>query len=528
MNYIFTNGRLLTCETQGELLKASLLVSNGRIRAIGSLNECQASASGSCEIIDLKGNILLPAFTDTHTHFTEYAKHHAQIDLLGCATIAGIRSRLEEYRQNHPDLPRWILGGGWDKNVLDEPGSLNRRLLDEFFPDVPTALCSKDYHSRWCNSAALKAAGITAASPDPAGGQIQKDSSGELSGILVETASEQLEQVIVPLSDAQTLDCLKRASRDIHKLGLVGVHSMEVPSGARVLEQFCLQSGLLRVCRHFYLEEFSTMRNSGLRTGSGNDWYRLGGLKLFADGSLGSQTGAIFGEYPHSQGNHGILRHSGDEIFELASQAAQSGFSCLVHAIGDRAVYTVIGALRRLKESNLSAPYPFRIEHVQSIRPQDIPLLKECGAYCALQPVHLANDIDMIEDHWRDIRHEAYSFRSILDAGIPVGFGTDAPIETISPFAGIYSALERRKNLDPREPAWLPEQRIGVFEALHAYTLGAARASDSQNFCGSLAPGKAADLIVLEDFTALPPEYWLEASSLLTMLDGLVVWRQGV
>lgn len=270
------------------------------------------------------------------------------------------------------------------------------------------------------------------------------------------------------------------------------------------------------------------MRDSDLHTGAGDEWYRLGGLKLFADGSLGSQTGAIFGEYPHSNGNRGILRHSSDEIFTLAKQAAEKGFSCLVHAIGDHAVFTVIQALLRLKHSGTKAPSPSRIEHVQAIRSQDIPLLKECGAYCALQPVHLANDIDMIEDHWNQIRHETYSFRSILAAGIPVGFGSDAPIETISPFAGIYSAVERKKHLDPREPAWLPEQAISVHEALYAYTLGAARASGSELCTGSLTPGKVADLIVLPDYTALPSEYWLEASSLLTMLDGRVVWSQGL
>jgi predicted amidohydrolase YtcJ len=528
MNYIFTNGRLVTCETPGAMLNSSLLVARGRIAAIGSLDDCKHGSPEPFELIDLRGNLLLPAFTDTHTHFTEYAKNRAQIDLAGCSSVAGIRQRLETYRRTNPELPRWILGGGWDKNSLDEPQALNHKLLDEFFPHTPTALYSKDYHSRWCNTAALKAAGISSASPDPAGGRIHMDSAGHPTGILVETASEHLEKFIVPLSDEQTLRCLEQAAREIHKLGLVSVHSMEVPAGARVLEEFCSQSRLLRVCRHFYLEEFATLRDSGLRTGSGDHWYRLGGLKLFADGSLGSQTGAIFGEYPQSAGNRGILRHSGEEIHALAKQAAEHGFTCLVHAIGDRAVFTVIQALLRLQRSGLKAPSPFRIEHVQAIRPEDIPLLKECGAYCALQPVHLANDVDMIEAHWRQIRHEAYSFRSILSAGIPVGFGSDAPIETINPFAGIYSAVERRKNLDPREPAWLPEQRISVPEALHAYTLGAARVSGAESWSGSLTPGKVADLIVLKDFTALPPEYWLEASSLLTMLDGQIVFRDQI
>lgn len=480
------------------------------------------------DLIDLQGKALLPAFTDTHTHFTEYAKQKLQLDLAGVGSIAGIRERLEQYIQKNPKLPAWILGGGWDKNRTDAPQLINKDLLDEVFPHTPVALYSKDYHSRWCNSAALKAAGINASSPNPTGGVIQKDVSGEPTGILFETASEHLESLIVALSDDQTTICLEQASRDIHQLGLVSVHSMEVPLGAMVLEEFCSESRLLRVCRHFYLEELEAMIGSGKVSGSGDNWFRLGGLKLFADGSLGSQTAAIFGDYPHSNGNRGILRHSEEEIFDLASRAAKHGFSCAVHAIGDRAVYTVIQALQKLKDSGVKSPVAPRIEHVQSIRPQDIPLLKACGAYCSLQPVHLANDIDMLEDHWREMKHEAYSFRSILDACIPVGFGSDAPIETISPFSGIYSAVSRKKNLDPQEASWLPEQRIGVFEALFAYTLGAAQASATEDFTGSLTPGKAADLIVLEDFAKLPDEYWLEARSLLTMLDGRIVWRQGV
>ncbi len=504
----------------------SLLVEKGRIKALGDLDHCRQLSSEACQIIDLKGNLLLPAFTDTHTHFTEYAKQLLQIDLSGVRSMAGIRTSLEDYRKRNPELPAWVLGGGWDKNKLDEPQYLDHRLLDEIFPATPVALYSKDYHSRWCNSAALKAAGISAASPDPIGGRIAKGPDGRPTGILFETASEQLENFIVPLSNAQTLGCLEQAARDLHKLGLASVHSMEVPAGARVLSGFCASSRLLRVCRHFYLEEFPALQASGLTTGSGDAWYRLGGLKLFADGSLGSQTGAIFGEYPHSPGNRGILRHSEAEIFELAREAAQTGFSCLVHAIGDRAVHTVIQAFQKLKESRIEPPLPPRIEHVQAIRPQDIQPLKACGAYCALQPVHLANDIDMLEDHWRGLKHEAYSFRSLLDAGIPVGFGSDAPIETISPVASIYSARARKKGLDPREPAWLPEQRISVYQALFAYTLWAAQAAGMQHFTGSLTPGKAADLIVLEDFSKLPEEYWLEARSLLTLLDGRMVWQE--
>ncbi len=528
MNYIFTNGRLLTCETPGAMVNASLLVADGRIRTIGSLEDCQHNSPGAYEIIDLQGNMVLPAFTDTHTHFTEYAKYHTQIDLIGCVSIAEIRSRLATYRHKNPALPHWILGGGWDKNSLDEPQYLNSRLLDEYFPDTPVALYSKDYHSRWCNSAALRETGIPDRQLDPPGGKIWRYDSGKPTGILSETASELVDSYIVPLSEEQTRQCLQETIREIHKLGLTTVHSMENETGAGILERYVRESHQIRVIRHFYSEQMLALAEAGKHSGDGDEWFRLGGLKLFADGALGSQTAAIFVPYPGSDNNRGILRLDADEMYRLAAEAADKGFYSVIHAIGDRAVSAVIKTFMRLKESHPDKSLLHRMEHVQSITLEDIPRLKQTGIRCAIQPVHLANDVDMIEKYWHSLREEAYCLKSLLDAGITLGFGSDAPIETINPFKGIYTAIERKSKLDPEAHTWFPEQRISVWEAIQAYTLDAAKLSGAEAHCGSIAPGKIADLIVLKDFTALPAEYWLEASSLLTMLDGRIVWREGI
>jgi predicted amidohydrolase YtcJ len=528
MNYIFTNARILTMEQPGFHNGDSLLTAGGVIRHIGTRQECLALVGKDTETIDLDGRILLPAFTDTHTHFTEYAKHYLQIDLSGCDTIASIRKTLEVYRQNHPAPPAWILGDGWDRNRIDAPEYIHRKLLDEYFPHTPVALFSKDYHSRWCNSPALKALGIDARSQDPPGGLIARDASGEPSGILSETASELLDRVIVPLSDEETYDCLLRSARDIHKLGLTRIHSMETAFGAKVLENFARETHLLRFIRHFYQDELETMIAQDKTSGQGDCWYRLGGLKLFADGSLGSQTAAIFGEYPDSGGNRGILRLDEDEIFALASRAEGKGLYSVVHAIGDRAVHNVASAFLKLRQRGHQSTLRHRVEHLQSVTEDDISLLKQAGVYCCVQPVHIANDIPMIEKHWRQIQSEAYCFRSLYDAGITVGFGSDAPIETIDPFKGIYSAITRKNGLDPKMESWQPQQRISVWEALRAYTLSAAEVSGCDDWSGSLAPGKVADLIVLDDFTRLDDEYWLTTVPHMTMLDGEIVWRDGI
>ena len=526
MNLILHNAKIFPMEKVGESFIGSVLIEGDRISLIADLASCQAACRGKYELIDLQKKVLLPAFIDTHTHFSEYAKKRKQVDLSGLNSISEIRIRLEEFRRNNPVLPAWILGGGWDKNRLDYPEKFDKNLLDEFFPYTPVALFSKDYHSRCCNSAALKAAGINISSPDPQGGKICRDAQGEPTGILLETASELLEKHIIPLSNGETRKCMAETVPELHGFGLASLHSMEVPAGAQVLAEFCQNSHALRVCRHFYLDEFEAMAASGKKSGDGDDWYRLGGLKLFADGALGSQTAAMFDEYPNSNGNRGILRHSEEELLDLIEKAAQSGFATSVHALGDRAVFTTIKAFQKAKKWDL--PLPQRIEHVQSIRAEDVPELKNSGVFCAVQPVHLANDVELIERHWAQTKEQAYSFRSLLDAGITLGFGSDSPIESINPFWGIYTAITRKKALNPKEEPWLPEQRITVWEALHGYTLGAAAASSEAGLKGSIKPGKLADLIVIEDFTRLPDEYWLQARSLLTIVGGEILWRKGV
>lgn len=525
MNYILTNSRIYTPD--GFSSHDSMLVADGRIKLLGSLSDCRSALSGAVEVIDLKGRALLPAFTDIHTHFNEFARQRFQIDLSGCLTIGEIKERFFSFRQQHAQLPDWVLGGGWDKNRLDSPDLLTKGLLDEFFPNVPVALWSKDYHTRWCNSAALRLAGIDAQTPDPAGGKIGRDSEGHPIGILFEEAADGLKRVIVQLSGPQAKQALRDAAADIHRLGLVGVHSMEGEESARILEEFATGDKTLRICRHFYYDDFAAVIASGRKSYDLDPWYTLGGLKLFADGALGSQTAAVYHEYPGSPGNHGILRHSQEEMTSLVREAASRGYSTTVHAIGDWAVNTVVNAYEQIASEFPGVNFLNRIEHVQAIAAEDIPRIKAIGAFCSVQPVHLANDVDLIESQWAPIRERAYRFKSFFAAGIPVGFGSDAPIETINPFHGIYSAVQRRNRLSPLTPVWNPSECLSGPEAIYGYTSGAARGSNSQNQQGALKEGYFADLIVLEDFTKLADEYWLEARSLLTMLDGRIVWSDG-
>lgn len=526
MNYIFTNARIFPLEQPGVSEFDSLLVESGKIKFLGSLSDCKIQSKNHFEIINLQGKALLPAFTDCHTHFTDYAKQFIQLDLSGCRSINEVKQRLENYRETHPKLTEWVLGGGWDINIIDNPQKIRKELLDEFFPDTPVALYSKDFHSRWCNSLALKIAGITENTSDPEGGHIERDNSGKLTGILQETASEWLDRFIIPPSKDETKQCLIQATEKVHSLGLGTIHSMELPLSGEILEDFTRNYKKLRVIRHFYQDELQTMISQKRYSGEGDDWFHLGGLKLFADGSLGSQTAAIFSEYPDSPDFHGILRLSEEEMYRLTLSALEHSFYTLIHCIGDRAVHLAINALLRVKEEKPENHFKNRLEHIQSIREEDIPRLKACAAGCSVQPIHIANDIPLIEKHWKTIEREAYYFRSLIDAGIKLAFGSDAPIAPINPFYGIYSALQRKADLNPEAKPWLPEQCLNIWEALQGYTINAAELAGIDNLAGTITPRKNADLMVLEDFTKLPDEYWLEAESLLTMMGGEIVWNK--
>ncbi len=523
MNYLFTNAKIYPQNPPGKSVSDSLLVAGDRIACLGSRAECRAVAGADCEVIDLGGSALLPAFTDTHTHFTEYAKQSFQLDLNGCRTLAEIAQRIERFIARQAVLPDWILGGGWDKNSLDEPGKITSDFLDRYFPHTPVALFSKDYHSRWCNSLALDQAGFTASTPDPAGGKILRGPDGVPTGIVTETASELLEKYITQPSPERLQAALRSTLPTLYNYGLTTLHSMESELGAGLLRSWIQEEHALRICRHFPLEELDRHIEQGSVSYAGNEWFQTGGVKIFADGSLGSQTAAIDAPYPGSANNTGILRHSAEELLEIAEKAHQHGIGCVIHAIGNLAVGAVIEAFHTLRQRHPESAVLQRIEHLQSIRPQDLPKLLASRAYCSLQPVHLANDIPMIESLWPSLRGQAYNFGTLNKMNIPFGFGSDAPIETLNPFHGIYTAVTRRQGLDPSHPAWRPEERLSALEALHAYTLGAAGASRAQTCTGSLTPGKLADLIVLEDFECLPDTYWLEARSLLTLLAGDIV-----
>ncbi|MDD4310089.1 MAG: amidohydrolase [Candidatus Cloacimonetes bacterium] len=523
MNYIFTNGCLVDPSTE-RFQNVSLLTEAGRISQIGSMEECRLKSKEAYEVIDLRGKMLLPAFTDTHTHFVEHAKSNILLNLLSCNSIEDIWRNLANYRDQLSWNAKWILGGGWDRNKLHNPNELNRYVLDKIFPDIPVALMSKDYHSRLCNSLALQIAGIDSTTKDPYGGKVERFSSGKPSGVLFETASEIMDKYIVPADDAQIVQAIRGSVSQIYKLGLVGFHTMESANSRNLLLAALSQGQRFRLVWHFPIDELDNVSREGIKSYEADELYTIGGMKIFGDGSLGSMTAAMFQAYPSDKENFGILRYSNDELLSLMTAAATKGYSCSIHAIGNRCVRQVIDTTLKLRSDSQYAKLFQRIEHLQSIRNQDIPALKESALFASVQPVHLANDVPLIDKHWNSIEDQVYSFSTLLKAGIPLSFGSDTPIETINPFLGIYTAIERRMQLNPALPPFRSSEVLTPFQALHGYTLGAAAASRSEHLQGSLTLGKRADLIVIDDFRNHDSSFWLNAQSWLTMINGEIVY----
>ena len=523
MCFILTDAKILSMRTKAFEAHDSILIEDGKIKALGSVKQCKSQAHKTAQTISINGKVILPALCDAHTHFVELAKGRFQLRLDGISSIQGIKDAILKYRKTNPLLPDWVLGDAWDINLLDAPSALNRELLDELFPDRPVALFSKDYHAKWCNSQALKIAGLLEPKQHSFGSDLVKlGSDGLASGLIYEDATLYLEKFYTPVQPQILQKAIREELKHLASFGIVAFHFMEGPLAAQALQDAQAQGSQFRCIWHFPLDMLDEMIQKQTKSYQYHDSFMIGGVKLFADGALGSQTAAMFEAYGSQDGNKGILRHSEAELDFLIGKAARAGIASTIHAIGDLAVHTVIKCLSKHQEATLL----HRIEHLQSIRNIDLLLLKASKLACSVQPVHLANDIPMIQNFWQNSQDQAYRFGDLVQTGNPLAFGSDAPIETINPFAGIHAALSRKEANNPDNVSWHPEQRISAFEAIKAYTLGAAQLSKSEHTRGSLAPGKLADLCVVDDWQDQPDEFWLEQRSYLTMINGNIIHNE--
>jgi predicted amidohydrolase YtcJ len=500
----------------------------GRIVFVGDDRGARAAAAagpggGPAEAIDLHGACVLPGLVDSHLHFAWFARSLEEVD-------GGTRTRgeaIERVRARAAGTPEgaWIGGSGWDHNIWDRLPT--RQDLDAAAPRNPAALKAKSGHALWVNSLALEAAGIRKGTDDPVGGRIARDAGGCPTGILYENAMNLVRAVIPEQSDEAMATSMHAAQERTLAAGLTGFHDFDGVPAFRALQLMRERDALdVRVVKGIPREALGDAVALGLRSGFGDDLFAVGQVKLFADGALGPQTAWMLEPYEGSTGT-GIPTLTPEELRADIGRARAAGLACAVHAIGDAAVRAVLDAFAAVRRETAGCPrLPDRIEHVQLISSSDLPRLTRLGVVASMQPIHATSDRDIADRYWGARTATAYAWRSVLDTGADLAFGSDCPVETISPLAGIHAAVTRRRaDGSPGPDGWKPEQRLTVEQAVHAYTLGAARAAGRGRDAGTIEEGRLADFTVLEaDPFAVEPHEIRDVPVRATIVGGRLRW----
>jgi len=532
------NARIHTLDTTHPSASA-IAVGHGRILAVGQSDELLAEFERA-EKQDMHGHTILPGLTDAHLHLEQYALSLQKIDC-ETHTLEECLRRVAERVQRAP-AGEWILGHGWNQNTWSSSlsGTMEKTGegdwptladLDAIAPHHPVYLTAKSLHAAWANSAALRLAGLHAGSPDPANGRIQRDAHGQPTGILLETAMELVSAAIPAPSMETIMQAIQEAQPALWRMGLTGLHDFDRRNCFIALQQLHQQGKLrLRVLKSIPLEDLPAAAALGLRTGFGDDWLRIGAVKVFMDGALGPRTAAMFQPYEGEPENRGILNMDAEELFDIGRQAAEAGLSLAVHAIGDRANHEVLNAYAQLRRFELDRGLPplrQRIEHVQVLHPGDASRLAELGVVASMQPIHAVSDMRMANQYWGERAALSYAWRTQLQHGAQLAFGSDAPVESPNPFWGLHAAVTRqRSDGAPGPDGWRPEQRLSMREALAGFTLGPAYVAGLEDRAGKLAPGYLADLIVLEqDPFALPPTALQEMKPTAAMVGSEWAWQ---
>ena len=525
------NGRIYTMEPAHPRAQA-LAIKGNRILAVGDDAELRPLLSSGTQAVDLAGQAVIPGLIDAHVHFGwhSWALYQGEVDLDNVPTKAEAVARVARQAQKVP-AGQWIQGAGWNKNIWPDRAFPTAADLDAVVRDHPVALEDKSHHATWVNSRALELAGITASSDDPSGGEIVRDERGQPTGILLETAAQLVDDIIPEAGVDAMVEALRAGISEAHRLGLTGVHD---PGHATVLAalQVLWERGELglRALVHIPAHALDSALRLGLRSGLGDEYLRVGGLKLFADGALGPQSAHMLSPYEDAIDNTGIPTLEIEELRNIVVRARAGGLSIAAHAIGDAANRNVLDAVQHAQTALPALEHrpclPDRLEHAQLLHPDDLPRLAQLGVVASMQPIHATSDMEMAERHWGRRCDLAYAWRSVLDSGAQLAFGSDCPVETLDPLPGIHAAVTRRRaDGSPGPEGWIPAQRLTVTEAVHAYTSGAARASGEAHLKGSLSAGKLADMVVLSrDIFAIEPMEILDTCIQMTIFDGRIVF----
>jgi len=544
---VLLHGRIWTGEPYakpGEKAPAAqfvnaVAIANGRILAVGSDSEVEAYRGPNSEVLDLGGRFAMPGFIDSHVHFMDGSFQLLEIDLKHTRDEADFRQRIAEKAQTLKP-GEWMLGGDWDEEAWPDAKLPTRQTIDSVTPANPVWISRYDGHAGLANSLALKLAGVTKATQAPEGGLIVRDPrTGEPTGVLKDAAEALVDRAVPPPTEAQFEEALRAGLAEARRVGVTSVEDISVgansPNGSFTGEIELLRraerEGWL-TCRFYEITPVAVWQKieaAGISHGMGSDFLKMGAVKAFADGSLGSRTAWMFEPYtddPTYSGLATALMTPPAKMMATLAAADKAGIQLAVHAIGDRANAEMLDIYQRIGGADPAA-HRFRIEHAQHLRPADIARFGKLGVIASMQPYHAIDDGRWAEKRiGHDRARTSYAWRSILDAGAPLAFGTDWPVAPLNPLLGVYAAVTRA-TLDGMHPeGWFPEQRLTLEETLRAYTQGSAYAAFDENEKGTIAPGKLGDLVVLdEDLLQIPPDHLKDVQVAATIVGGKVVYR---
>src|SRR5881296_3606473 len=527
---VIRGGMVWTGLSSGAAQRGVVAIAAGKILAVGDSAAIARYVGSRTQVIHAHGRLVIPGLADGHTHFIGGGFQLASVDLRNAATPQEFIRRLREYaRTVKPG--EWITGGDWDHTLWPGQPLPRHEWIDSVTPSNPVFVSRLDGHEALANAAAMNAAGITKDTPTPAGGEILRDpKTGEPIGIFKDQALDLIGRAEPDPSPEQQDSALARALAHAASLGVTATAHMSASWADLAAYRRLEKAGRLtmRVAVYLPLESWRTVADTVGRLGPGDDWVKIGGLKGYMDGSAGSRTAYFFQPYSDSAGYSGLLQHPEADMRQWIGAADAAGLQIAVHAIGDRANAILLAIYDSVARAHGPRDRRFRVEHAQHLRPQDIPLFGKLGVIASVQPYHAIDDGRWVEQRIGPERIKTtYAFRTLLDTGAKLAFGSDWTVAPLDPILGVYAAVTRR-TLDGKHPGgWVPQQKITVAEALRAYTVGAAYATFGERTRGVLAPGYDADVVVIDrNLFTLPPDSLDRARVRYTIVAGRVAFRR--
>jgi predicted amidohydrolase YtcJ len=530
---VITNAKVWTVDRSQPTAEA-VAVLHDRIIAVGSKTQIDALRGPDTRVVDAGGRLLMPGFNDSHVHFIGGSLQLDQVQLNDATSVEEFVRRVAEQVKKTPK-GQWVRGGDWDETKWKPATLPTKELIDSVTPDTPVFLDRYDGHMALANSVALHMAGITSQTPDPAGGVIVRDAHGDPTGALKDAAKDLVLKVIPPLTHDELIAAARRGLQYAASLGVTSMQEMndeETDSFADIrIYGELLQTGELT--SRFYvaaaISDWKQEAQIGIRHAFGSPFLRIGALKGFADGSLGSGTAYFFDPYTDDPASSGILGKQMQPLSQMQDwikSADAAGLQICIHAIGDKAISTILDMYWTTLRANRGAEHRFRIEHAQHVAEKDFDRFSQLDVIASVQPYQAIDD-----GRWAEARigHDragrTYAFRTFLNHGVHIAFGTDWDVAPLNPLLTVYSAVTRA-TLDGKKPGgWFPEQKLTVGEAVEAYTLGSAYAEFQEHDKGSITPGKLADMVILsDDIFSIDPAKIRDVTVWKTFVGGKMVW----